>query len=116
MEYLLCDSHLGLDCEQNAAESIDHTEDVVVRGVNTNGRIANGRIGRVEEERVHRDLPVHGVNTARIQCACGLGILGSQGDTVIVDVTLNGSGRMMVVGLLKTEIGCLADLESVISV
>ena len=106
MEYLLCVSHLGLDGEENTTESIDHAENVEIRCVNTDGRIANSRIGRIEEEGVHRDLPIHSVDSARIQRTRGLGVLGSQSKAVIVDVALNGGGGVVIVGLLKTEIGC----------
>ncbi len=108
-----------LNREQNTAEPIHHTEHVVVDGVDANGARApinrGARIGLVQK-RVHRDLPVHGVNAARIQCAGRLGILGPQGQRIGVDVVLDRGRRVMFIRLHEAEVRRIPQLETVVAV
>ena len=97
-----------LNGKQNTTEPIDHTEHVVVDGINTNRARTpiNGRSGiGLVQKLIHRNLPVDRVNATRIQGTGGLGIFGPQGEGVRVDVVLDRGCRVMLVWLHEAEIG-----------
>ena len=96
---------------RKASHAAEHTEHVVVRGVDTHRR---GR-GRADGVVGHREHERGVVDAGQIARAAGLVLLGGEGERVHVDAH-GRHVRVVLVRLHLVEVATLADREPVVAV